>query len=877
MKLVFKKYSISFSLALIITSITQAQSISLPKESKFKFGDNPEWANPIFNDGDWTIQELGKSFRKDSSYCWYRIKIVIPSNLKTTKGKGLKLNLGKIDDADQTFFNGKLIGAMGTMPPNYTTQWDKSRIYTIPEREVQWDKENVIAVRIYNLVGGMGMWTGDPYYTIEPMGWIDEVSVKQGFRDNDGNGFISKFILSNKTNNSFYGTIKYWISNKDKTKILFTETKPVVLNGKKGEESVVAFPDFKSDNENVFQVGYQINDNSSNLFLKKEQLYIATYNLTIPVLKEVKPLVQNKVRNNFTAIPFQNQQFTGYLGTRFTQNLEQRLLKVDEDGLLGSYLTRPGIHAWQGEHVGKYLETACNVWKLTHNAALKKQMDRMMYVLINTQLEDGYLGTYAPDQYWTSWDVWSHKYNLHGLLAYYSTTGYKLALETCKKMGDLLCRTFGKNAGQRDIILAGEHVGMAATSVLDGMVELYKYTADKKYLDFCYYILDAWEQDNGPHVISAILKTGRVTDVGNRKAYEMLSNYVGLIKLYQITGDKKFLKAVELAWQDVKDKRLYITGSTSEHEHFQEDDYLPAANTNNMGEGCVTTTWIQLNQNLFAITGDIKYLNQLEKSVYNHLLAAENPQTGCVSYYTSLMGKKPMDCNISCCVSSVPRGIALVPNFTFGNIKNIPTLLFYESASYKESITASNKKNIDVTFKIVGNFPESGNVSIAIESSLAAEFPLALRVPTWCTNFVARVGNKEYKGNPNEFVTIKRVWKPGEKINIKFNMPVLQIAGGKSYPNQIAFQRGPQVLAADKSFNTEQAFDFIANSKENLSIRKLGVTNESNILPKNWIGKQAYSIDILNKKEKLYLVPFAEASQTDGDMRVWLPLNIIKK
>ena len=107
----------------------------------------------------------------------------------------------------------------------------------------------------------------------------------------------------------------------------------------------------------------------------------------------------------------------------------------------------------------------------------------------------------------------------------------------------------------------------------------------------------------------------------------------------------------------------------------------------NMGEGCVTTTWIQLNQNLFAITGDIKYLNQLEKSVYNHLLGAENPQTGCVSYYTPLMSKKPYTCYITCCQSSVPRGIALVPNFTFGNINNIPTVLFYEPAVYKEKIT----------------------------------------------------------------------------------------------------------------------------------------------------------------------------------------------
>ncbi|MBK8878533.1 MAG: glycoside hydrolase family 127 protein [Haliscomenobacter sp.] len=246
----------------------------------------------------------------------------------------------------------------------------------------------------------------------------------------------------------------------------------------------MTFSDFKSSTENVFNVGYQINDNNSKLFTKKEQFFIATNHLEIPVLKEVKTVVKNKIQNNYNTVTFQDERFTGYLGTRFEKNLTQRLLKVDEFGLIGSYLDRPGIHPWAGEHIGKYLEAASNVWKLTGDQDLKKQMDRLMYQLINTQKEDGYLGTYTPDQYWTSWDVWSHKYNLHGLLTYYSATGYKPALESCIKIGDLLCRTFGNKPGQMDIITAGTHMGMAATSVLDAMVELYKYTADKKYLDF---------------------------------------------------------------------------------------------------------------------------------------------------------------------------------------------------------------------------------------------------------------------------------------------------------------------------------------------------------------------------------------------------------
>ncbi len=860
-------------LLLLTAGVSKAQSISLPKESKFKFGDNPEWANPTFNDTGWATQLLAKSFRNDSSYGWYRIKIMIPLSLKTNTGKGLKLYLGKIDDADQTFLNGKLIGETGSFPPAYVSQWEKQRLYIIPENEVQWDKENVIAVRVYNLVGGMGMWEGS--YRIGPLGWVDEVDVSHNFIETPQNGFTLKIAFTNKTDNAFAGTIKYWVSNKANTEILFTETKPVQLQAKTGAEAVVQFSGFQSEKENVFHVGYQVNDNNSALILKYEQVYVDTANLQIPFTGEVKPLVKNAIPDKFTSVPIQNHQYFGYLNTRFTQNLEERLLKVDESGLMGSYLHRPGIHPWAGEHVGKYLETACNVWKLTHNPALKKQMDRMMYELINSQLDDGYLGTYTPDQYWTSWDVWSNKYNLYGLLAYYSTTGYKPALDACIKIGDLLCTTFGNKPGQRDIILAGEHVGMAATSVLDPMVILYRYTGQKKYLDFCYYIIESWEQDNGPKIISSLLATGRVDKVANGKAYEMLSNLWGLVDLYRVTVDEKLLKPVLLAWQDIVTNRLYITGTSSSFEHFQGDDVLPAAASDHMGEGCVTTTWVQFNQSLFDITGDTKYLDQLEKSVYNHLLAAENPQTGCVSYYTPLMDKKPYTCYITCCQSSVPRGIALVPYFTFGNIKNVPTVLFYELAMYKENITTSDKKEIAATFKIEGDFPESGNMTLTVGVSKTADFPIALRVPLWCTNYVAKVGNKEYKGSPDEVVTITRTWKTGDKISIRFDRLVRSIAGGKNYPNKVAFQRGPQILAYDFSLNAKSTNNLILSAQKDIVINHPKPGNESKILPIHWVGKQAYSFDIINN-EKMLLMPFADASQTEGDMRVWLPFSIKK-
>lgn len=609
--------------------------------------------------------------------------------------------------------------------------------------------------------------------------------------------------------------------------------------GDKIEGASQSYNDSNQENKAAFAFSGKI-----NYWIKDEYVKM--------LFSEPKPVIENKIQDAFTSIPFQQQQLTGYLGKRMKQNIVERLLKIDEKGIMDGYLQRPGNHPWIGEHAGKYIETACNAWKNTQDERLKRQIDRMVFELIHAQLEDGYLGTYIPPEYWTSWDVWSHKYNLYGLLAYYKATGYQPALDACKKMGNLICTTFGNKPGQRDIITAGEHMGMAATSILDPMVELYRYTGDLKYLNFCYYILDAWEQTNGPKIISSLLATAKVTIVGNGKAYEMLSNLVGLTNLYRVTGDNTLLRPVLIAWHDIVNNRLYITGTASSMEYFQDDEILPAAAKDNMGEGCVTTTWIQLNKSLLDITGDLKYLDEIEKSVYNHLLAAENPLTGCVSYYTPLMDKKPFNCDITCCTSSVPRGIAMIPYFTTGLINNIPAVLLYENANYKETN--------DLSLQVETDFPKNNHVAIIVNTSATSPFSIALRVPSWTTSFSATIGDTVYTKYSNGLMIVNRIWRLGDTIKLLFDTPIQELKGGKSYPNQFAFKRGPQVLAFDPSLNGEH------------------LITDNQILQKDWIELHAYfvnSIEPEGKSEKMdfYLVPFADAGLTGGAVYVWLPLK----
>jgi len=181
----------------------------------------------------------------------------------------------------------------------------------------------------------------------------------------------------------------------------------------------------------------------------------------------------------------------GWLGARIMANATNRLLTVDTEPFLAGFHKKPGAHPWIGEHVGKWLHAATLAWAYTGDARLRSKLDQVASELIAAQEPDGYLGTYLPEKRFglfqgADWDVWSHKYNLMGLLTYYQFTGNESALAACRKMGDLLINTFGP--GKKSILSAGTHMGMAATSVLEPMVLLYRCTADERYLIFARYL-----------------------------------------------------------------------------------------------------------------------------------------------------------------------------------------------------------------------------------------------------------------------------------------------------------------------------------------------------------------------------------------------------
>lgn len=558
------------------------------------------------------------------------------------------------------------------------------------------------------------------------------------------------------------------------------------------------------------------------------------------------PVVPNKVADRY--VPAYYQDIGGYLGYRLDVNLHKRLLEIDSATILAGFERRPGAQTWVGEHVGKFLFSASKTYAYSHDPQLRQLMDGIVRTYIGCQLADGYLGTYLEKDRWTAWDVWAHKYAIIGLVNYYSVTGYQPALETAERAADLICRTFGDEGGRRDLMPAGEHDGLAPGSILEPMVDLYRYTGNPKYLAFCRYILRAFEQPDGPRIVSQLEKYGDVTKVGDAKAYEMLSCLLGMLKYYKLTGEEKYLRVPETAWRDIVGHRLYITGTASDHEVFVQSGVLRATNEDKMGEGCVTVTWIQFNLSLLQITGEMSYAAEIERSVYNHLLAAESPQTGCVSYYTALQGVKPYRCDqgYSCCLSSVPRGISLIPELIGGKIDGVFSVLLYENGvATTDSLVVRSRTR----------FPAEGAVQFEIEPARKADFTINFRVPEWSDKFEAVVSGERYEGRKGEMLAIKRVWAAGDVVTVTFDMPVEVLSGGITFPNSVAIKRGPQVLAVDRGLDTG-----VVTYTGHVRLTDAGAA-----LPADWGWKEAYYLD-----QKIVLVPFAEAGQKSDEVEVWI-------
>ncbi len=567
----------------------------------------------------------------------------------------------------------------------------------------------------------------------------------------------------------------------------------------------------------------------------------------------------------------------GFLGHRIDLNREVRLKKyVKEDVLLEDFRHRPSKAAWNGEYVGKWICAATLAWQNAPNdndKELKKKLDRIVKDLIKTQEPDGYLGTYLKKDRWSmgkgadrwlrvGWDVWNNKYCMQGLLTYYLATHNRKALKAAEKINDLLINTFGD--GKRDILKSGTHTGMAATSILESSALLYEITGKKKYLDFCQYVLK--RADAGPKILTNIEKYGTVQKVGNKKAYEMLANYNGCCELYRATGEKRLLNVPIKVWQNIVDELMFVTGAPDAHEFFSPPNSL--ITTGLCTETCVQVYWLRLNLQLLRLTGEARFADTLHRLIYNHMLAAQNPNGLDWCYFTTMEGQKGYRRDICCCSSNGPRAVALIPTFAYMTGDKTISVNLYETGSFK---TKLNQIPITVTQKTA--YPWDGTVELTINPSRETEFTLKLLIPFFFTSGSVKVNDQPVNlpMKASTYFSIKRKWSPGDKVLLKMAMPVRLLRK----KGRIALSRGPQFLAWDSEFdnweNEPSALPAV-DKKDTISYQLITPDKPT------WSGARLVRVPAItqhgiffrHKKTTMTLVPYSEAGAGGWVMSVWL-------
>jgi DUF1680 family protein len=563
-----------------------------------------------------------------------------------------------------------------------------------------------------------------------------------------------------------------------------------------------------------------------------------------------KPAVSDKIKDRFVPASLDRQKIEGLLGQRMRVNLDGRLLHVSETVLLAGYPTKAGTQGASGENAGKFLDAASRTWAYSGDPRLRGTMDRVASVLAASEIQAG-------------WRIGDLRWTLTGLLGYYQVTADAKALAGARRIGDMLARTFGDGPGQQDIIVAGAHMGLAATSVLEPMCVLYHYTGGPQYLDFARYIVRAYDQPRGPKLIQSLEATGSVYRIADARADDILDNLSGLLELYRLTGDEPYLKAATTAWKDIVSKRLYITGAVSSGEYFRDDLDLPGEEAASVGEGCATVAWLDFNRQLLLLTGEARYAGEIERTAYNQLLGSQDPHNGSISRFTPLVGRKRPGANLNCAVSSEPRAIAMIPGMAWGEQEGGVAVLLYAPGE----ATIALRPDFEVTLASATRFPQDGKVVITLRLPRPARFPVFLRVPEWATHFTAAAKEGGTPGQPGSLLKLERMWHTGDTIQIQMDLPVRAIPGGGSYPDFVALARGPQILALEAAVNPQVPYIHRTSLKE-VDASRIELRDATAGLPKTWTGSQAYSVDgaFAGKPEPLILVPFADAL----NYRVWL-------
>ncbi len=482
---------------------------------------------------------------------------------------------------------------------------------------------------------------------------------------------------------------------------------------------------------------------------------------------------------------------------------------------------------WRGEYWGKMMRGACFTYRYTQNEKLYEALQGTVKDLLTTQDQLGRIATYSIPSEFHGWDIWSRKYVMLGL---------EYFLEICKeddladsilrvlcKHADYLLEKIGHSEGKTPITHTSKWwSGMNASSILEAFVRLYHLTGLQKYLDFSKEIIEAGGMKGFDMFEAALENKLYPFEYPVTKAYEMMSNFEGILEYYRATGEEKYKTMVVNFAHKVMQSDITVIGSAgTTHELFDHSkvrQFNPAFD-GIMQETCVTVTWMKLCWQLLCLTGAPVYADEMERSIYNALLGAVNVNKKAVksqifsfdSYSPLLNGFRGREVGgykdiirnqfwWGCCVAIGAAGTGIVAGTAHQKAKDGMVVNLYMQGKAKMVLQSGNEIQLNTQTK----YPVSGTVQMEMNCQKSETFALYIRIPDWSKETVLKVNGVEQEAQSGTYARIERHWESEDKIELTLDMRTkvlhacqMDAQADKESICHVALQRGPVMLARD--------------------------------------------------------------------------------
>ena len=568
----------------------------------------------------------------------------------------------------------------------------------------------------------------------------------------------------------------------------------------------------------------------------------------------------------------------------------------------------------------KTLEAVAALYASTKNKKLDAMMDEAIAVIAKAQKGDGYIYTKSIiEQRKTgsremfddklSFEAYNFGHLMTAACVHSRATGKTTLLEVAKKATDFLIHFYNNASPEqaRNAICPSHYMGIA---------EMYRTTGEQKYLALVKKLIDIRGMSEGSDDNSDRLPFRQMTEVNG---HAVRANYLcaGVADVYAETGDTTLLHTLDLMWNNVVNEKMYVTGGCGAlydglsqqgisykpdsiqkiQQAYGRDFQLPNITAHN--ETCANIGNVLWNWRMFLLTGESKYADVMELSLYNSVLSGisldgnkffyTNPLAASKDYPYDLRwsgGRQKYISKSNCCPPNTVRTIAEVNDYMYSIGNDGLYINMYGGNQLNTTLHDGSR----IKLEQVSNYPWDGKITVTInESSPSKSNILFFRIPGWCKRYQFKINGTvphNYVDHNNGYIGLKGKWKAGDQIELVLDMPATLLESNplvEETRNQVTVKRGPIVYCLESTdLQQQNIFDVMipANIKLQPVAMKIDIghvmalTGEARLLQHtNWKNTLYQEVNTNTRPVKIKLIPYyAWANRGQTDMTVWMPI-----